>query len=198
MQLLVTAIALYLLATSAAAQEIDITSHLKAIIGCSAEAYDPGQGEFDADEFNAAWESCEPARNALLDALPAQLRPEWEGKLENVRRSMIDRYRPQPYEEGYGLNPEEPVQIGGLDEGPARTYRYFSRLRTSDGRTVSVRRLGSCCRFPTPNARIGDHGVLDKYELTVAGTDLKKIVYVNIYDQGSIEAVSGFVLTDSD
>ena len=86
--------------------------------------------------------------------------------------------------------------IGGIDKGPGRTYAYFARLRTPDGNPVQVHRVGSCCRFKTPNARIGDHGALDKYELTNTASDTKTIVYVNIYDEGQIQAVKGFILQD--
>ena len=163
---------------------------------CSAEEYGPGESKFDINAFDAAWKKCAATREALLDALPEQMRPEWEAKLETIRTSMIDRFQPQPSQEGYGLNPENPVMIGGLEKGPERTYAYFSRLRTSAGQPVQVIRIGSCCRFKTPNARIGDHAALDKYELTSEGSESKTIVYVNIYDVGDIQAIKGFILHD--
>ena len=180
----------------AAPQQLDITQYLTDTMKCNVEHYQPRPGEFDIDRFNAAWVVCKPSRDALLNALPEQVRPEWEAKLELIRTSMIDRFQPQPSQPGYGLNPENPVMIGGIDKGPGRTYTYFTKLRTSDGHPVQVHRVGSCCSFKTPNARIGDHALLDKYELTDTMSNTKIIVYVNIYDEGQIQAIKGFVLQD--
>lgn len=186
----------WVLSTSVSAQELDITQYLTAMMKCNAEQYDPGLDDFDIDGFNAAWKACAPAREALLQALPEEMRPEWEAKLEMMRTSVIDRFQPQPSASGYGLNPDNPVKIGGIEKGPQRTYAYFARLRTSEGQPVSARRIGSCCRFKTPNAQIGDHAALDKYELTSEGSRSTTIVYVNIYDEDDVQAIKGFALND--
>ncbi len=180
--------------------EIDITDHIIEIMKCTTTHYqmraDPDV-DFDADAHDWAWVQCEDARNSLLQAIPAQLRLEWEGKLEQVRTSMIEAIKPKDSgRPGYGLNPKEPVMIGGIDEGPRRTYDYFRRLRSSTGAQVRVRRTGFCYRFQTPNARIGDHAPLDKYELTYDGLDSPIVIFVNIYDEGEIKAVAGFTLSD--
>jgi len=195
-KLLTSFFAICIVASYGFAQELDVTPYLVAIIKCNAEKYDPSQSPFNSYEFNEAWTACKPSREALLSTLPEEMHPEWEAKLENVRRSLIDQFQPQPSEEGYGLNPETPVEIGGVADGPSRTYAYFSRLGTTDGHSVTVKRLGSCCRFKTPNASVGIHGLLDKYELTVEGSPLLLIVYVNIYDEGNVLPVEGFILRD--
>ncbi|NOX49258.1 MAG: hypothetical protein GXP16_01815 [Gammaproteobacteria bacterium] len=177
-------------------QTIDITAHLIEMMQCNAKHYLPPDQGFDIEKFNESWSACAKTRDNLLEALPESKRDEWRVKLEYVRSSMIDKFQPQPSQAGHGLNPENPVAVGGIEDGPKRTYAYFSRLRTKDGRSVQVRRVGSCCRFRTPNASIGDHAVLDKYELSADQFKTKITVYVNIYDEGEMHAISGFTLED--
>ena len=191
-----TVMVFVLLAFCTRAESLDITESIKEIVTCSMKAYTPAQGEFDAGEFNSAWELCEPARERLIQSLPVENRAEWIDRLEKIRTSMIARFEPQPMQDGYGLNPEEPVTVGGIQQGPQRSYAYFARLRDSQGESVTVRRIGSCCRFQTPNALIGEHASLDQYEVTTSTGD-STVAYVNIYDDGNVRAVEGFSLAPS-
>lgn len=174
-----------------------IEPHLKALIICTTQAYRPKNGEFVVEEFNKGWASCESVRQDLLEQLPPEQQGAWIDKFEVMRKSMIARFQPQPGRDGYGLNQDDPVMIGGLREGPARTRRYFENLRTTNGDSLTVRRTGSCCRFKTPNALIGDHASLDKYELK-DGSGNVTFVYVNIYDEGVIKPVVGFKFAQSE
>lgn len=186
-----------LIATVAFAAEIDITDYIIEMMECNATAYEKHADssiEFNRAAFDLAWDACGDVRERMLDAIPERMRPEWEARFETIRTSMIDRFNAiQPSQPGYGLNPGEPVLIGGIDDGARRTYEYFSRLRSLDGHSLQVKRIGSCCPFETPNAVVGSRAVLDKYEIMYDGLDVAITVYVNIYDEGATQPVKGFV-----
>ena len=180
----------------ALAQDIDINEQLREFISCTTKAYLPKDGEFLEEEFNRGWATCEPQRERILSSMPESTRGAWETKFERIRISMIARFQPQPAINGYGLNPSDPVMIGGLSDGPSRTKRYFESLRSASGEQLTVYRIGSCCRFEPPNAIVGNHASLDQYRITDE-TGNESIVYVNIYDESDVQAVSGFALSEN-
>ena len=194
-------VVLLFLATNASSAEIDITQHILEIMKCTTSHYETradAKLDFDEEAHEWAWTECADVRNSLIQALPPAARPEWESKLARINRSLAEAIKPKESGvTGYGLNPAEPVMVGGVGDGPRRTYQYFSRLRSPTGTTVNVERIGSCCRFKTPNARIGEHAPLDKYEVTYDDLGSPIVVYVNIYDEGIIEPIKGFTLDDT-
>ena len=185
-----------IVASHAATEKTDITEQLRKLIACNAAHYVPAEGQFEIEKFNDSWEQCAEIRTEMLDSLPETERPIWIDRFEKIRTSLIDRFQPQPELPGYGLSPSDPVKIGGLRQGPKRTYAYFERLRDENGKSIQFRRVGSCCRFRTPNAIVGEHAALDKYE--ISSDQFKSIVtvYVNIYDEGDLQALEGFTLED--
>lgn len=180
----------------ASAQPSDMAQQFRKLIECNTTHYRPTKGSFEVDKFNAAWESCSHIREEVLDTVPENEKPIWIDRFEKMKTSFIDRFQPQPEQPGHGLNPKDPIMIGGLRKGPSRTYAYFKKLRDEQGRPIEVRRIGSCCRFKTPNAIIGDHAALDKYEISSDNFASVTTVYVNIYDEGEVKPVEGFSLAD--
>jgi hypothetical protein len=96
----------------------------------------------------------------------------------------------------YAYSEANPVLVGGDDPdgGPARERRYLDRLRGPDGQSVTYVRLGSCCPFETPNAKL--YGLLDMYEVTYSGLAEPVVLYLNMYDPGEARAPDGFTLRD--
>lgn len=87
----------------------------------------------------------------------------------------------------YGFTQKNPVCVGGGGQSGARNQQqYLNALRGPHGEEISYRRLGSCCAFNTPNALIGGLGLLDAYELTWAGNDKPRTIYLDLYDQGPL------------
>ena len=185
---------------SEAPQSVDVTSEVVALMQCTTTSYeshrDPAK-TFDESAHERAWTDCEPARRAILDKLPADQRAAWEDRLATIHRSVAESFSTPEGVSGYGLNPKKPVMIGAGESGVKRARDYFSRLRGPAGEPIQIRRLGSCCRFPTPKAEVGNSAVLDEYEVTYAGQREPAIIFVNSYEEGPLEVVPGFTLTDA-
>jgi hypothetical protein len=84
----------------------------------------------------------------------------------------------------YAFTPQKPVCVGGAkgNSGPLNERRFLNALLGPKGERVSYSRIGSCCGFKTPNALIGDGGLLDKYKVWIEGTTDTTIMYLNMYD----------------
>ncbi len=94
-------------------------------------------------------------------------------------------------DENYGLVESQPVKVGGGIQGPARAQAYLARLRGPKGEATSYFRQGSCCHFKTPNALIGDSGLLDRYQVSYPGLAKPIIIYINNYDGAEVFPVKG-------
>ena len=92
---------------------------------------------------------------------------------------------------GYGYTEQNPIKVGGGSEGPSRERAYFQLLRGPNGESVSFERRGSCCGFETPNGLLGG-GMLDIYQVTIAGSDKPVKLYINMYDYEQPKAPKGF------
>lgn len=93
----------------------------------------------------------------------------------------------------YGYTEKNPVKVGGVNSGPANERAYLDRLTGPKGELIKYHRLGSCCSFKSNNAPFG-MGLLDRYEITIEGDSIKKILYLNMYDKGKLYAPKGFLL----
>src|SRR5437773_6903577 len=82
----------------------------------------------------------------------------------------------------YGVTEKNPIRVGRKNGGARDEDIYLRSLRGPQGENVQYKRLGSCCQFKTPNAWIGDMGLLDKYEVTYASLDKPMILYLDMYD----------------
>jgi len=94
----------------------------------------------------------------------------------------------------YAFTPGKPVCVGGAkgETGPKNERRFLNALLGPNGERVSYARLGSCCGFKTPNALIGDGGLLDKYKVWIEGTSDTTIMYLNMYDADEMFIPIGF------
>jgi hypothetical protein len=92
---------------------------------------------------------------------------------------------------GYGYTEQNPIKVGGGSEGPSRERAYFQLLRGPNGESVSFTRGGSCCGFKTTQGYMGV-GLLDIYEVTIAGSDKPVTLYINMYDYEQPKAPKGF------
>jgi len=72
-----------------------------------------------------------------------------------------------------------PVRVG---RGPKAERAYLGSLRGPKGEAIEFKRLGSCCAFKTPNAWVGETGLLDRYEITYAGLEKPMVLYLDMYD----------------
>jgi hypothetical protein len=93
----------------------------------------------------------------------------------------------------YGYSEKNPIKVGGINDGPKNERAYLNRLTGLNGEKVTYERKGSCCMFETANSPYGG-GMLDKYEVTIEGSSEKKILYLNMYDEGKLYAPKGFIL----
>lgn len=95
----------------------------------------------------------------------------------------------------YGLTPEQPIKVGkGPDGGPGNQRAYLEQLRDAKGKSVTYKRLGSCCPYPSKNGFLGS-AMVDKYEVVYQNEKGKKkeiVIYISFYDYEEPMAVFGF------
>lgn len=91
----------------------------------------------------------------------------------------------------YGYSHKKPVNLGGFN-GHVKASQFFAALRGPNGEPIKYRRMGSCCHFKTPNALIGDKGVLDKYSVYYGGLAEPITLYINEYDYEKPLCPKGF------
>lgn len=91
----------------------------------------------------------------------------------------------------YGYTEKNPILVGGVGNGPANERKYLNSLTGPNGETISYVRMGSCCSFETKNSPFGG-GMLDKYKITYAGLEKEIVLYLNMYDAGTLQIPVGF------
>lgn len=95
-------------------------------------------------------------------------------------------------DESYGYTQANPIMVSGATESGAYNQRRFlNALLGPDGEAVTYTRRGSCCPFNSPNGFMGG-GLLDMYEVTIAGQSKPVVLYLNLYDKGILRAPKGF------
>jgi TPR repeat protein len=98
-------------------------------------------------------------------------------------------------DDSYGHSPENPINVGGLQNGPLNQRIFLSALAGPNGEEISFQRIGNCCPFATPNGFNGQ-GFLDKYEITYEGLSTPIILYLNLYDSDVLKVPVGFTLRE--
>lgn len=99
-------------------------------------------------------------------------------------------------DETYAFTIQNPVLVGGENNsGVKNEQRFLNALLGPNGEDVTYNRLGSCCIFNSPNGFLGG-GLLDKYEVKIAGQEKPYIIYINMYDKGILKAPKGFTFRD--
>ena len=92
----------------------------------------------------------------------------------------------------YGFTADNPVRVGGGKEAGARNQeRYLNALLGPRGETLEYERQGSCCAFKIPDANVDNEGQLDVYSVTWKGRKEPLTLYLNMYEEGPLEAPRG-------
>lgn len=133
---------------------------------------------------------------ALLAACAAQKESAADAKgagdTRTRRVESLDDYtyllKEKSTDSSYAYTPENPVKVGGVGKGngPENEHRYLRALLGPNGEDIHYHRSGSCCGFKTPNAFIGDMGLLDKYMVYWEGAEDTLKIYINMYDEGDL------------
>lgn len=92
----------------------------------------------------------------------------------------------------YGYSEKKPIKVGGIFSDEINAQNFLNALKGPNGEKVIFRRIGSCCYFKTPNALIGNKGVLDKYEVFYKGIKKQTFLYINEYDYEAPLCPKGF------
>lgn len=95
-------------------------------------------------------------------------------------------------DDSFGYTQANPIMVGGgTESGAYNQRRFLNALLGPDGEAITHSRRGSCCPFNSPNGFMGG-GLLDMYEVTIAGQSKPVVLYVNMYDKGILRAPKGF------
>jgi hypothetical protein len=92
----------------------------------------------------------------------------------------------------YGFSPKTPIKVGGITNNKVRAQNFLNALKGPNGEKIHYSRIGSCCHFKTPNALIGNEGVLDQYEIHYEGLKKTILIYINEYDYAAPVCPKGF------
>lgn len=94
----------------------------------------------------------------------------------------------------YGFNENYPINLGfykNENTNTANIKRFFNGLTSKSGETLSYKKIGTCCPYPSKNNGVGA-GTLDIYEVSAESQTEKWVLYVNIYEKGKILCPNGF------
>lgn len=94
----------------------------------------------------------------------------------------------------YAFTPENAVKVGGAKEssGPKNERRFLNALQGPNGEKVEYFRTGNCCAFKTPNALIGEYGLMNVYKVWHSGSPDTLTMYINMYDADELFIPVGF------
>jgi hypothetical protein len=94
----------------------------------------------------------------------------------------------------YGYSEKKPIKLASEkgELSAATEYKYMRSLLGPKGEEISFKRLGSCCAYKTnsPRALFGS-ALLDKFEITISGSNEKKVIYLDMYETGIVKAPMG-------
>ena len=117
-----------------------------------------------------------------------------KGNTRTKKVQMIDNdtylLTEQSDDKTYGFEQSNPIKVGEFS--PQNERRFLNALLGPNGETVKYFRSGSCCPFKTPNAMIGDGGLLDRYRVFWDGNKDTLNIYINMYDKGDLKIPVGF------
>lgn len=89
----------------------------------------------------------------------------------------------------YGYSPSNGVKVGELS--PKNERRFLNGLLGPNGEELQYYRVGSCCSFKTPNAMVGNVGMMDHYKVYWEGVKDTLSIYINMYDKGDLKIPVG-------
>ena len=94
-------------------------------------------------------------------------------------------------DDSYGYTEKNPVEVGGVGNGPLNERNFLNSLTGPNGEKVSYDRRGSCCEFKSKNSPFG-MGLLDMYAVSYEGKSDTVTMYLNMYDKAKTMAPIGF------
>ncbi|MBX2964715.1 MAG: hypothetical protein KF845_01125 [Cyclobacteriaceae bacterium] len=99
----------------------------------------------------------------------------------------------------YARVPSKPVMLGMATrkEGAENIEKYLNALTGLNGEEVFYKKFSPCCPFKTVNAADekyfkSDFGLLEMYKVYHHTLNDTIIIYLNLYDEGLIQAPKGF------
>ena len=104
----------------------------------------------------------------------------------------------------YGYTKGNPIMLGmsDINEGANNRTKYLNALAGPHGEPIIYRRLKPCCPFATPNYQVyaanSKFGLLERYEVSYQGIKEPIILYINLYDEGSLYSPKGFLIKEGD
>ena len=136
--------------------------------------------------------SCGSKKEVIREAIKQSATLDKKQELLNEDTFVVDIYSD---DKTYGYTEKNPIKVGGCktDEGPLNERRFLNALAGPNKESIEYQRLGSCCRFETPNGLFGN-GFLDRYAITYKGLKEPIILYINMYDSDTLKVPVGFKL----
>lgn len=95
----------------------------------------------------------------------------------------------------YGYDKDYPINIFyySTRNETINQERFLNALAGPKGEKLSFTKLESCCPFPTKRSEMGA-GFLDVYEVKWDGQKKPVLLYMNIYEKGTLKVPVGFSL----
>jgi hypothetical protein len=95
----------------------------------------------------------------------------------------------------YGYNKDYPINIffRNTKDDSINQARFLNALTGPKGEKISFQKVESCCPFPTKRSEMGA-GFLDVYEITWEGLKKPIVLYINIYEKGTLMVPLGLSL----
>ena len=116
----------------------------------------------------------------------------------NLKQELLNdftfRIEVYSHDKTYGYTEENPIMVGGNNEGPKNERRFLNALTGPNGEEIEYHRIGSCCNFKTSNSSFGGSGLLDMYNVTYEGLKKDLVLYINMYDSDTLMVPVGFEL----
>lgn len=95
----------------------------------------------------------------------------------------------------YGYDKDYPINVffntSAWDE--VNQKRFLDALAGPNGETITYKRIGICCPFPSKNVNTGG-AFLDTYEIIYEGIKTPIVLYINKYEKGFLMAPVGFTI----
>jgi hypothetical protein len=98
-------------------------------------------------------------------------------------------------DEKYGYDKDYPINIFYVTAAndSLNQQRFFNALTGPNGEKLFYEKTGVCCPFPS-NKSVSGAALLDIYEVKWLGQKTPVLLYLNIYEKGSISVPKGFGL----
>jgi len=92
----------------------------------------------------------------------------------------------------YGKKPKTAIKVGTVPN----EYEFLAQLSGPNGEKIKYQRIQSCCPFKCDTAPFG-RGLLDEWEIKIAGKKKSMIIYLNGYEYDDPKAPKGLGIKSS-